>query len=76
MAAAQLGLALGEPEMPVPLAAVTLPPPRFAPPAFADAATETRVRHCFGRSYPDLVRGLRGAFAPAPDAVARPAWRN
>ena len=31
-----------------------------------------RARHCYGRSYRDLVRGLRGDFRAAPDLVAYP----
>ena len=34
---------------------------------------EARIRHTYGRSYRDVLRGFRGDFAPAPDLVATPA---
>ena len=34
---------------------------------------EARVRHTYGRSYRDVLRGFRGDFAAAPDLVATPA---
>jgi alkyldihydroxyacetonephosphate synthase len=53
-----------------------LPAPALTPPeSFADWCTtdrEARIRHTYGQSYPDLLRGFRGAFGPAPDIVARP----
>jgi alkyldihydroxyacetonephosphate synthase len=33
---------------------------------------ETRIRHTYGRSYRDILRGFRGDFSPAPDLVATP----
>ena len=33
---------------------------------------EARVRHTYGRSYRDVLRGFRGDFSPAPDLVATP----
>ncbi|MCA9714555.1 MAG: FAD-binding oxidoreductase, partial [Myxococcales bacterium] len=58
------------------LADVRLPDPRVAVPAalagFCTAAREDRVRHTYGRSYRDLVRGFLGDFSPAPDLVAYP----
>jgi alkyldihydroxyacetonephosphate synthase len=33
---------------------------------------EARVRHTYGKSYRDILRGFRGDFAPAPDLVATP----
>lgn len=52
------------------------PAPRVAVPraleAFATDAREARVRHTYGRAWPDLVRGFRGDFSPAPDLVALP----
>ena len=64
-------------EEPVPLEAVRLPAPRVSvPTALAGVCTQEhgeRVRHAHGRSYLDVVRGLRGRFPHPPDAVARPA---
>ncbi|HMJ14641.1 MAG TPA: FAD-binding oxidoreductase [Polyangiaceae bacterium] len=55
---------------------ITLPEPRFvldAPHAamFSRDAHE-RASHTYGKSYRDLVRGLAGDFARAPDYVAFP----
>lgn len=36
------------------------------------SSREARIRHTYGRSFPDLLRGFRGDFAAAPDAVAFP----
>jgi alkyldihydroxyacetonephosphate synthase len=76
MAEGLLGFAAAEPEEPVSLDAVRLAPSRIEPPADLAAIVTTepdaRVRRSFGKSYPDVVRGMRGLFAPAPDAVARP----
>ncbi len=51
--------------------------PRVAIPervrAFCDEGAEARVRHTYGKSFRDQVRGFRGDFAAAPDFVARPA---
>jgi alkyldihydroxyacetonephosphate synthase len=50
--------------------------PRVEVPAeLTDCCTsdpEARVRHTYGRSYRDLVRGFRGDFGAAPDVVASP----
>ncbi|HEY6101004.1 MAG TPA: FAD-binding protein, partial [Anaeromyxobacter sp.] len=58
------------------LADVVLPEPRAAvPPALAGfcvADREARVRHTYGRSYRDQVRGFAGDFRGAPDLVALP----
>jgi len=71
---AQLGFPLQPPERPAPLP--PLPPPRVAPPgplaAFASAEPVDRARHALGRSYRDLVRGLRGQIDHPPDLVLRP----
>jgi alkyldihydroxyacetonephosphate synthase len=40
--------------------------------AFCTGDDHERVRHAYGRGYPDLVRGFRGDFAGAPDLVAFP----
>jgi alkyldihydroxyacetonephosphate synthase len=72
-----LGFGSPEPEAPVPLAAVELPPPRLPLPAggrpglWADDRP-ARVRHTYGRAYRDLVRGFRGRFDHPPDLVALP----
>ena len=45
------------------------------PPAlsgFADQQLHSRVRHTWGRGYPDRVRGFRGDFSAAPDLVVTP----
>jgi len=46
-----------------------------APTALARFITddpEARIRHTYGRSYRDVLRGFRGDFAAAPDLVATP----
>ena len=74
--ASHLGFGSGEPEQPVPLSEVTLPPPRLAIPArlreiCADSTYE-RAFHAYGSSYRDVVRAFRGRFDHPPDVVARP----
>ena len=65
-----------EVEDPVAIEAVTLPPPRVAPPAaFAELCaddTHARASHAWGKSYADVVRGFRGNFEHPPDFVAYP----
>ena len=39
---------------------------------FVTDAREARIRHTYGRSYRDVLRGFRGDFSPAPDLVASP----
>jgi len=60
----------------VPLDAVKLSAPRVEVPAslrpFASQANEARIRHTWGRGYPDRVKGFRGDFSAAPDIVATP----
>lgn len=72
---ATLGVTLTD-EAPAPLDGVALPPTRFSPPqelrAFGSDATPDRVRHSYGRGYPDLVRAFRGDFASPPDWVFFP----
>lgn len=55
---------------------ITLPRPRVAVPdalaGFCSTAPLDRASHTYGKSYRDLVRGLAGDFAVAPDLVARP----
>jgi alkyldihydroxyacetonephosphate synthase len=71
---ALLGFDPQAPERPAPLGA--LPAPRLRPPprlrALASAAPLDRARHGLGRSYRDVVRGLRGRIDHAPDLVLRP----
>lgn len=56
---------------------LTLPAPRRQPPTALASICSTdaadRARHAYGRSFRDLVRGLRGEFANPPDVIAYPA---
>jgi alkyldihydroxyacetonephosphate synthase len=75
--ARHLGFGEVDPERPVELAAIELPPSRLAPPpaALAEVCTtdhDERVRHAYGRAYRDVVRAFRGQIDHAPDVVARP----
>ena len=58
------------------LAAVTLPEPRFQPPASLAAMCSTdpydRAGHTYGKSFRDVVRGFEGDLSPAPSFVAFP----
>ena len=67
---------LGEVEAPVALQAVELDPPRVAPPAslrgICAQDVHARATHALGKSYIDVVRGMRGQFDHPPDVVARP----
>ena len=60
----------------VPLEAVKVSAPRVEIPAqlsaFARQDSDARVRHTWGRGYPDRVRGFRGDFCAAPDLVLTP----
>jgi alkyldihydroxyacetonephosphate synthase len=71
---AMLGFAAQPPERPAPLR--PLPAPRRRPPAplepLASDAPLDRARHGLGRSYSDVVRGLRGCVDHPPDLVLRP----
>lgn len=59
------------------LADVDLPAPRIEPPAtlahLCRADRYERALHSYGRSYRDVVRGLRGEFPNPVDVVAYPA---
>ena len=62
---------------PVPtLDQLSLRPPRVDAPAtlarLISAAPFDRASHCYGKSYRDLVRALRGDFGNPPDLVAFP----
>lgn len=69
-----LGFAGQPPEQPAPLR--SLPEPRVTlPTTLADigcAEPADRARHALGRSYRDLIRGIRGGPAQVPDLVLRP----
>src|SRR5438270_154050 len=58
------------------LASLTIPEPRLRPPAsLASLSTQDRREravHTLGKSYDDLVRGIRGNYRNAPDVVAYP----
>jgi alkyldihydroxyacetonephosphate synthase len=72
----RLGFGSVDPEQPVALEDVELPPPRLsAPEPLAEiCSTDTyeRCLHAYGRSYSDLMRSFRGRFDHPPDVVARP----
>ncbi len=72
----RLGFGGDRVELPVPLDAVELAPPRLRPPDELDgiisAEPHERARHAMGRAYRDVVRGFRGRFDRTPDMVARP----
>jgi alkyldihydroxyacetonephosphate synthase len=69
-----LGFDVQPPEEPAPLPG--LPPPRVTLPsalaALGSPAGADRARHAFGRSYRDVVRGMRGQVEHPPDLVVRP----
>ncbi|HEX8928972.1 MAG TPA: FAD-binding oxidoreductase, partial [Actinomycetota bacterium] len=69
-----LGFDAQPPERPAPLAELPAPRLRPPPPLAAIAAAEPldRARHGLGRSYRDVVRGLRGRIDHPPDLVLRP----
>jgi alkyldihydroxyacetonephosphate synthase len=72
--ASMLGFGAQAPERPAPLA--ELPVARLRPPSgleeIASDAPADRARHGLGRSYRDVVRGLRGRVDHPPDLVLRP----
>ncbi len=65
-----LGFGEREPEAPVAVEDVALAPPRLETPYARDPWS--RAAHAQGRSYLDVVRGMRGEFPHPPDGVARP----
>jgi alkyldihydroxyacetonephosphate synthase len=71
-----LGFEPAEPELPVPLEAIELPPARLSPPAelapICSSDAHARVAHALGKGYRDLVRARRGQVDHPPDVVARP----
>lgn len=56
--------------------AIALTAPRVAAPkrleAICSADAQARMRHTYGKSYRDLVRGFAGDYRAAPDVVASP----
>jgi alkyldihydroxyacetonephosphate synthase len=76
LAAAHLGLAVGEVESPVALEQVVLRAPRVqAPATLAEICADdkhARASHALGKSYTDIVNGFRGRFEHPPDFVACP----
>ena len=73
---ASLGLEAQEPDEPVSMELAEVPQARLEVPrslaAFATTDREARLRHTWGRSYPEILRGYRGDFSAAPDLVAHP----
>ncbi|HEX8065531.1 MAG TPA: FAD-binding oxidoreductase [Thermoleophilaceae bacterium] len=73
---AHLGLEPAEPERPVELDDLDLPPPRLEPPASLAGICSTdryeRATHSVGKGYRDIVRAMRGQLEHVPDVVARP----
>ncbi|HET7530816.1 MAG TPA: FAD-binding oxidoreductase, partial [Mycobacteriales bacterium] len=80
LVADHLGLAVQAPETPAALP--ELPADRVGgrlPAALASLASSDpvdRARHALGRSYRDVVRGIRGWLDAVPDAVLRPAGES
>ncbi len=75
MIEALLGFSPQEVKDPVPLENVQLSPlrdPPGKPPSCITIKPEDRVRHSYGRSYLDQLRGFSGDFNAAPDLVAYP----
>ena len=58
------------------LESLSMPSPRLAPPPSLESLCEQgqreRAVHTLGKSYEDLVRGIRGDYGHAPDVVAYP----
>jgi len=73
---AHLGFGSAEPERPVSLADVELPPVRLRPPSalapLCSSEPYERALHAYGRSYRDVVRAFGGRFEHPPDVVAHP----
>jgi alkyldihydroxyacetonephosphate synthase len=71
---AGLGMSAPVARPPPRLSEVALPEPRIGVPAelagFCAADRGERVRHTYGKSYRDQVRGFSGDFRGAPDLVA------
>jgi len=80
LAAARLGLDELRAQNPPDISDIALRRPRVTPPAaiaaFSSAEPWDRAEHTLGKSFHDLVRGLRGEYANPPDLVAYPADEN
>ena len=72
----RLGFGSTEPEQAVALSEIELPAPRLSPPTALEPicakGAYQRALHCYGRSYPDVVRAFRGRFDHPPDVVVHP----
>jgi alkyldihydroxyacetonephosphate synthase len=77
LAAPRLGLDDLRAQDPPDISEIELRPPRVTPPAalaaFSSADPWDRAEHTLGKSFHDLVRGLRREYAHPPDVVAYPA---
>ncbi len=75
MVSGMLGFSVPEPDEAVPIEAVELPDSRLELPADLPVRSshDARIHATYGRAYPDILRGYRGRFDSAPDAVATPA---
>jgi alkyldihydroxyacetonephosphate synthase len=75
-ASIMLGFAPQRCDEPPPLESIALHEPRVNAPetlrCFISDEREARVRHTYGKSYRDVLRGFRGDFSAAPDLVAKP----
>ena len=72
---ARFGTALKESASAPRLEDIRLEAPRVAAPAslrFCTSEHYDRVAHTYGKSYPELARGLARDYASAPDVVAYP----
>jgi alkyldihydroxyacetonephosphate synthase len=73
---ARYGLAPREPITPPDPDHLNLPAARCRPPdtlaALCSTAPRVRASHAYGRSFRDVLRGLRGDFSNPPDVIARP----
>ncbi|HLQ62359.1 MAG TPA: FAD-binding oxidoreductase [Candidatus Acidoferrales bacterium] len=74
--AKRFGLDPPRPLAPPSLDELRLAPPRVSPPGSLAAISSTevadRAEHTYGKSFRDLVRGLRRDYTPAPDLVFYP----
>ena len=71
----RFGMALTQSASAPRLDEITLEPPCVLPPASLACCTSdhyNRVAHTYGKSYPELARGLARDYANAPDVVAYP----
>ena len=74
-AEARFGTALKESATAPRLDEIRLPAPRVSAPAslpFCTTEHYDRAAHTYGKSYPELARGLARDYANAPDVVAYP----